>query len=69
MNVEHSDILALKHNLLSEFSECIEISRKYFKTTPKNCHHQLNNLSHDIENVINDNENNPEKLTNLLKTN
>ena len=46
---------------MNEFSECIEISRKYFKTTPKNCHHQINNLSYDIENVINGNESNLEK--------
>ena len=61
MNVEHAELLALKSNLISEFSDCIEISRKYFKTTPKNCHHILNNLSNDIENVINGNESNPEK--------
>ena len=46
---------------MNEFSECIEISRKYFKSTPLNCHHKLNNLSYDIENVINGNESNPEK--------
>ena len=61
MNVEHSQLLAVKNALMNEFSECIEISRKYFKTTPKNCHHKLNNLSYEIENVINGNENNPEK--------
>ena len=35
MNIEHAELLALKSNLISEFSDCIEISRKYFKTTPK----------------------------------
>merc|ERR1712030_311672 len=58
MNVEHSQLLDFKNNLMNKFSECIEISRKYFKTTPKNCHLQLNNLSHDIENIIKGNESN-----------
>ena len=61
LRFEGENLIIFKNGLIKEFLDCIEKSRKHFKTHPKNCHHIPNSLNDDIENFIIDNEKNPEK--------
>ena len=53
--------------LFKEFSDCIENTRKVFKSVPKNCHHKYNALNNDIENFVQNNEANAERTMKLLE--
>ena len=61
IKVEHVNSIEFKNDLVKHFSNCIEKGRKYLQSIVKNCHHTINELSNDIENVIKDNEKNPNK--------
>ena len=61
LRLEQEDLIDQKRKLQKEFSDCIEYSRNVFNSVPKNCHHKRNDLSHDIESVVMNNEFNPEK--------
>ena len=62
IKVEDMNLIAFKNNILKDFSNCIENSRKYLQSIEKNCHHTVNELSNDIENVIKNNEKIPIKF-------
>ena len=66
IKVENVNSIAFKNELLKDFSNCIENGRKYLKSIVKNCHHTMNELSDDIENVIKNNEKNPHKTFELV---
>ena len=61
MRLEQKDLIDLKAKLPEEFSDCVLYSRNIFNSVPKNCNQKIKTLSHDIESVIINNENNPEK--------
>ena len=42
-------------------------SRKYLQSLVKNCHHTFNELNDDIENIIKDNEKNPQKTFEFVR--
>ena len=45
-----------RNDLLEEFSACVETGRRHLSEMEKNCHHKINILSDDIENIILNNE-------------
>ena len=59
LKVEDSKAIAFKNELLKEFSACVEIGRRHLSGMEKNCHHKINSLSDDVENIIKNNEKNP----------
>ena len=67
VKVEDDSSIAFKNELLTEFSYCIENSRKYLQSLVKNCHHTFNELNDDIENIIKDNEKNPQKTFEFVR--
>ena len=67
MKIENSNLINIKDGLLSEFDLCIDISNNFFKKFPENCHHDRTEIQNDIENLIQHNENHPEKTMQFVK--
>ena len=65
--MEHTRLVSFKELLFKEFSDCIENTRKVFKSVPKNCHHKYNALNNDIENFVQNNEANAERTMKFVE--
>merc|ERR1712055_677275 len=67
VNVEDSSVLKSKNHLLTEFTDVIQLGRSHLRSMIKNCHHMINELSEDIENIIKNNEKNPLKTLKFVE--
>ena len=56
LKVEDLKVVVFRNELLEEFSACVETGRRHLNEMEKNCHHKINFLSDDIENIILNNE-------------
>ena len=60
-------ISTLKKNMISDFSNAIKIGRNAMKSLEKNCNHTRTQLSEDIENIVENNQTNTEKVSKYVK--